>query len=366
MSQKYLIIIVLGIFLLVGGCIGPNNTEPNPNEVATVDQTNLATLSQNISQQNISGSTCPPESCTNTNWKIRAMQLEIPNYRKEISSTGKLILYSNQMQVVLPDDSSSAEEFGRIELYGLLRAHNNTERLLGRAPFLQPQIIKQEFVINLSSTGLCCGLEEEGFPLLWNVGSRQEYLQHINLESPSTQYYQNSNWNQIFNGNHELTHRFVRGLDLSSFLDEGLAMYAQDHGQEQPMTCQQGGYQQGGNFIPYTYLCRNDAGMVRFYNSGDCFWQRVEEKYGPDTVKRIITRIYNKEERDSMQIYYPYPNVPTVRWTSFSGQILIDLEQAFVPEVGNRFWEDFGDFGISHTMAEGQTYESEVIGANCQ
>ncbi|MBI5223996.1 hypothetical protein HY990_06265 [Candidatus Micrarchaeota archaeon] len=375
MNKKYPIIAFLGVFLLICGCIG-SNVAPSTASNQIISPTDSgSTTNPTENQNNIttqvltppptsSIATCPPESCTNLDWKTRARQLNIPNYRKEISSEGKLILHSGRLQVVLPDNSNSSEEFGRIELYGLLRAYNHTENLLGRAPFAEPNIIKEEFVLNFRNTGECCGSEEEDYALYWNAGTYDEYLQMINLESPNTQYLQRANWSQIFNGNHELTHRFVWTLRLYSFLDEGLANYAQDHGDRQPMVCGQGGYEQGGQVIPYTYLCYNSMG--RIYNSGDCFWQRIEEKYGQEMVRRIITRIYNKEEREERQTYYTSSGTPFARWSSFSGQILIDLEQAFVPEIGDRFWTDFSDFGFSPTMAQGQTYESELIRANCQ
>jgi hypothetical protein len=186
----------------------------------------------------------------------------------------------------------------------------------------------------------------------------------VALDSPSTLYLKSANWDRVFNGDHELTHRFVYNLSLSSFLDEGLAMYAQDHGDLQPIACGLGGYTQGTEFTRYSYLCYQN--MLQIYNSGDCFWQRVEQNYGSDTLRRIISRIYNKSERDSLLVYYPTPTSPTARWTSFSGQLLIDLNQAFVPEIGDRFWNDFSDFGFSPNMADGLTYESELSRANCQ
>lgn len=303
---------------------------------------------------------------TDLGWRTRARKLDIPDYSREISPDGKLILHSGQLQVVLPDDSPSAEEFGRIQLYGLRRAYVNTESLLGRPPFARPDMIKEEFVVNLPNTGQCCGPEEEGFPMMWNAGNQQEYKQMINLESPNTQYLETGDWSQIFKGNHELIHRFVLKLDLSQFINEGLAMYAQDHGDPQCMTCGEKGYEKNGQFTPYTYLCASDVGMVRLYTSGDCFWQRIEEKYGQDMVKRIVARLYDKKERDYLRIYTSESGAPTVRWHSFSGQLLIDLQQAFVPEIGDRFWEDFRDFGLYPTMAEGMTYESERVRADCR
>lgn len=308
---------------------------------------------------------CLPESCTQLDWKTRAQRLTLPNYQKRRDTNNKLVLQSQNFQLVMPNETPNAEEFARIKLYELRRAYENTERLLGRAPFLLPEAIKEEYVLNLSHTGSCCGSAEEGLPIMWNIGSPADYAKTISLEDPNTEYYKNADWSKV-RGNHELTHRFVRGLNLSSFLDEGLAMYAQDHGGPQPMACGQGGYTQGNTRTAYTFLCRNDPGMTRIYNSGDCFWQRIEEKYGQDMIKRIISRIYNKDERDALQSYIPSPgSSPTVRWNSFSGELLIDVQQAFIPEIGPRFWQDFQDFGLSPTMAEGLTYESELIRAGC-
>ncbi len=296
-------------------------------------------------------------------WRTRARRLDIPDYQAEIAPDGKLLLDSDQFEVIMPDNSSSAEEFGRIYLWALRRSYNFTQDLLGRPAFDMPDTIKEEFVINLSSTGLCCGPESDGIPLDWNAGTYDEYQQMINLESPNTEYLKTADWAKLFNGNHELTHRFVYGLDLSPFLNEGLAEYAQDHGEPQPMDCGVGGYNESDQFTHYTYLCTED--MNRYYNSGDCFWQRVEAKYGPGTVKRIIAKLYNKTERDSMMIYYPNPDSPTVTWHSFSGETLIDLNQAFVPVIGKRFWSDFRDFGFSPTMADNVTYDSEMASAGC-
>lgn len=303
-------------------------------------------------------SECRPENCTSVDWHIRARQLNIPNYQKQITHEGKLVLSSERFQIILPDESPNAEDYGRIALYQLRLAYGGVYRTLGYEPYYLPNVIKQEFALNHASTGSCCGSEQEGYPTIWNMGTYEQYLQTISLQGPVSGYLQNSSWNDVV-GDHELTHRFNWGLGLSSFIDEGLANYVQDRGKPQPIVCREGGYEQGGQFYNYVSVCTTSDSFRR-YNSGDCFWQRIEQLYGADMVQRIESHFHEKEERDSLQTRYDERGTRWANWTSFSGQILIDLNQAFVPEVGERFWTDFRDFGFSPDMAEGKTYASEA------
>lgn len=302
---------------------------------------------------------CQPENCTNLDWHIRARALTIPDYTHRVASDGKLILKSERFQVILPDNSPNAEEYGRIMLYQLRLAYQGVRRTLGHDPYVLPNTIIQERVLNHDNAGSCCGSEAEGYPTIWNAGTRDQYLEKISLVGPETGYLQNSAWDTVV-GDHELTHRFNWTLNLSSFIDEGLANYVQDRGEAQPIICQRGGYEQSGQFIAYEYLFKaDDIAGNRLYNSGDCFWQRIEQLYGLDMVHRIEARFQRKAERDALQNRIDENGSPWATWTSISGQVLIDLQQAFVPEIGDRFWTDFQDFCFSPMMAEGKTYESE-------
>lgn len=290
-------------------------------------------------------------------WQTRALALSVPNYQKSLDSTGMLTLKSDQFIIMLPN-SANAEPFGKLKLYQLRLAYANTVQLLGRAPYALPSVIKIKYLLYQNSTGACCGTESDGYPMIYNVGTPAQYLNIIALNDPSTSYLNTADWSKIY-GNHELTHRFMLGLNLSTFVDEGLAMYAQDRGQPQPMICAQGGYTQNSIATPYGWLCTNNANhLMQYYYTGDCFWQRAEGKYGLTTVKNIVGRLYNKTERDALMYHY-VNGVKYVNWTSFSGQLLIDLNQAFASTVGTRFWQDFQDFGVTTTMANNKTFASE-------
>lgn len=301
------------------------------------------------------GADCRPESCIGVDWRVRARALEIPGYERRVVS-GKLVLKSERFQVILPDASPNAEEYGRIRLYQLRLAYAGTRSVLGFEPYALPNSILQEFELNHFASGSCCGPEEDGYILTWNAGTREEYLESIQLEGSRTGYLPTTAWNTVV-GDHELVHRFNWTLGLSSFIDEGLANFVQDRGQPQPMVCRQGGYEINGLLTHYDYLF-NDS--IQMYNTGDCFWQRIEQLYGQNMVQRIVGRFRRKAERDALQTRIDSTGTPHANWTSFSGQILIDLEQAFVPEIGERFWRDFADFCLSPTMDVGKTYDSEA------
>lgn len=259
----------------------------------------------------------------------------------------------------MPDNSPNAEEFGRISLYRLRNTYAFTEKLFGRAPYLLPNSIIEEYELDHFAPGSCCGPPEDGYPLNWSMGDREEYLQRIALTHSDTEYLKTSDWSDTL-GHHELTHRFVLGLNLSSFLNEGLANYAQDWGANQSTQCKFGGYETGDMiFHKYDYhFCAQDTSPP--YETGDCLWQRIENQQGIDTVRRIIGHIYNKQERDSVLIHYPYNDgTPYATYSSWTGHIQIDLNQAFIPELGEAFWTNFSDFGLSKTMADGLTYDDD-------
>ncbi len=304
---------------------------------------------------------CLPERCTQMDWRDRSRLLSIPDYQRAVETDGRLALKSGKFTVVMPDDRPDAEAFGRIQLYRLLQSYRNTENLLGIAPVSLPNVIRMEFVLNHDNAGSCCGPEEQGHPIIWNLGTRDEYLKMISMEHPNTAYYTRKAWDDVI-GDHELTHRFIRTLDVSSFLNEGLANYAQDRGGDaRSLTCEQNGYRSGdGTFHPYQlYSCR--AGDTGIYSSGDCFWQRIEARYGIETVRAIIARFADKPARERALRYYPRNDgTPYSRAVSYTGQVFVDLEQAVAPVVGERFWTDFADFGIARTMAEGKTYASDL------
>ncbi|MBI4836704.1 MAG: S-layer homology domain-containing protein [Candidatus Abawacabacteria bacterium] len=306
---------------------------------------------------------CRPENCIGVDWRTRARALDIPGYQRRVANDGKLILISEKFQITLPDNSPDAEEYGRILLYQLRQAYAGVRRTLGYDPYALPNSIKEEHILNYRTTGECCGLEEDGYPMIWTAGTREHYLQTIRLEGPQTGYLPNAAWDSIVGG-HEITHRFNWTLNLYGFLDEGLANYVQDRGHPQSMVCRQGGYEINGQFFNYEYLYRSDS-LLSIYNSGDCFWQRIEQLYGLDMIHRIESRFRRKEERDRLRTRIDENGSPWATWTSFSGQLLIDLQQAFVPEIGERFWTDFQDFCFSPTMAEGKTYANELAMSSC-
>ena len=301
---------------------------------------------------------CPPESCTTMDWEKRAQLLPIPNYEKSIDDKGRLILKSGNFQVWMPDDSPNAEEYGRILLYQLPLSYDYIKNKLGRGAFLNSDEIIAEYVINLKNIGECCNLEDGKIKISWRIGvNQQEYLKEISLSSKYSAYMKTLDWSKA-EGDHELAHRFMYDTELSIFLNEGLATYIQSN---KKIDCRDGGYYYDNEFTLYSHLACAD-GRWHIYASGACLWRRAESKYGLETIQKIIDKLYDKKDRESYLTYYPNGanGSPYATWTSWTGQLLVDLNQAFIPVVGDKFWVDFEDFGFSPTMDQGMSYNIET------
>jgi hypothetical protein len=91
---------------LVFGCIQSNQNTPDLNPAQP--------LSPNPVNSSVSSSVsnCSDQNCTESDWRIRSMQLPISDYQSEIRSDGKLVLRSSKFEVILPRNSSDAENFG--------------------------------------------------------------------------------------------------------------------------------------------------------------------------------------------------------------------------------------------------------------
>lgn len=300
---------------------------------------------------------CTFENCSDIQWEERAQRLPIPNYSKSIDNKGRLILKSGtQFEQWMPDDSKNAEEYGRIHLYQLINAFNNTKDLLKQEPNIRPDKIIQEYALNLPVTGKCCTYENDIPILQWNMGNYMEYQNRINWKDPMYINERDMDW-RVKGGNHELTHRFVLGLGLSAFLDEGLAQYVQDRkvydddrqSDYQSEICKETGYYRGTAITKYTYLsCNNDLGGI--YESGDCFWYKIEKLYGKTAFQNIIANIFKQNERNAIM---------NVKTNSISEYILKDINQLIIPVIGQGFWNNFKEFGISSNMADNMTKDIE-------
>lgn len=304
------------------------------------------------------GAECKPENCSSINWRTRAQQLPIPNYSTSFDSKGRFVLKSGtQFEVWMPDNSYNAEEYGRISLYQLIKAYNNTKDILGHEPIVRPDRIIQEYVIGSANTGGCCNYEN-GIPIFqWRLGNnREEYLKQISYNDPIYINLRDMDWSKMV-GNHELLHRFLLDLGVSTFFNEGLAQYVQDRklydGQQvadyQAEVCKQDGYYTGGKITKYDYLsCNNNIWHI--YESGDCFWYRIEKLYGTTAFKKIMTNIFNQSERQSIM---------NQSFNSNSAYMYEEIKQSIIPVVGTQFWDDFKEFNMSRTADQNMSYSLE-------
>jgi len=247
----------------------------------------------------------------------------------------------------MEDDSLDAEPFGRYELYQLELSVGLTQRVLGHAPYQGNRFVEQYLISSVSPIGYCCGSSAEGFPITIVLGARQAYLDRIDLTRPENAYVLAADWS-VAHGNHELVHRFVWGTSLSSFFNEGLAMFVQAYGIARPSPGECGltsyRYTSGlGPWIPYTPLngyC--SATRADWYVTGQCFWRRMELYNRLEAIQAFIGRLYT--------VVRSIDNRGSIEQLIYD-----DLRDLILPVVGEEYWSSISGFGMSPIMAVGTT-----------
>ncbi len=291
--------------------------------------------------------TAPPDSEVNaTNWRARALALVIDGYRREERPDGMLVLSSDvgKYQVVLPNIGPNAEAFGKFTLKKLKTDVQSTQALLGRPPFLLSDRIVVRYKIDSSSqyTGLCCGEQSENFPLYWYFRTEADYLREIDLGLPEHAWIL-ARWGQL-QGDHELVHRFLVGTNIYPVFNEGLAQYIPQrlNGRtgSSSYECRDTGYIAGRNgmLIPY-YREGEPYNSTTVYPTGECFWWLLHERFGPDVVAQVMTRLQFLSREDRTQ---DGPSAP-------GSGINYNIRRLFLPVLGDPIWTMAAPFGASPT-----------------
>ncbi len=289
----------------------------------------------------------PAESEVNaTNWRARALALEVDGYQREERAGGILALSSEggRYQILLPNIGPNAEAFGKFSLKKLKTDVQQTQTLLGRPPFLLSDRIVVVYVIDPSGqyTGTCCGERSENFPMHWYFQTEADYLREIDLGLPEHAWML-ARWDRL-QGDHELVHRFVVGTNFYPVFNEGLAQYIPQrlNGQTGPGSyeCRATGYiaQRNGIVLPY-YREGEPYDFTRAYATGECFWWLLHERFGPDVVALVMTRLPFLSTEDRT---FDGPSAPGMG-------INYNIRRLFRPVLGDPIWTIAAPFGASPT-----------------
>ncbi|NQV07427.1 hypothetical protein HQ535_12830 [bacterium] len=112
-------------------------------------------------------------------------------------------------------------------------------------------------------------------------------------------------WRDVIGGycgnSHEMTHLLLGELPLPGWLNEGLATFMEDtdrsHDQtEQPVECRETGWYgwdmavSADAEVPYRDLMVFDPDVfgIYYYYTGMCFWDYIEQEFGPEKVREIV------------------------------------------------------------------------------
>ena len=230
---------------------------------------------------------------TAKNWRRAADELPIMAYEKNILPDGRLRVMSDGglYRVEVPNIGPNAEAFARFQLRKLKLDAEVTRHFLGE-PFAN-NILLQRFIIDpeAKAVGSCCGEASDDYPLTWYYPSESAFLEAADLGRTEHAWILERFWN-VPSGNHELVHRFVRGTQLSTLIDEGIANYLPSRivNLGPGVECRQDGYVNGnGRLTPYQTVKEGETD--RLYPSGECFWWLLDQRFGEAAVKSILARI---------------------------------------------------------------------------
>jgi hypothetical protein len=286
-------------------------------------------------------------------WHARAYALPIVDYRCEVRADGKAVLSSHggTYQIVMADYSPNTEPYGRYRLYQLELDAEFIQRVLGSPPYHGSRSAEgYEFGFDGIVGGLCCSPVDQGFAYGVYFSTYRSYLDTIDLSLPESAWVLGTDW-AVAQGNHELVHRFVAGTTLSSFFNEGLAMFVQDYGSDHALQveCGLSGYRWHGigpwtDYPPLISWCH--AAIPEYYYPGRCFWSRLEAAHGHAAVQAVISRLFTRSPPNNTYLDITIPEEQLV---------YNDLMFAFIPVLGEGFWDEIGGFGMSRTMAVGAT-----------
>ena len=112
-------------------------------------------------------------------------------------------------------------------------------------------------------------------------------------------------WRDLIAGHcsnsHELTHLLLGDVPMPGWLNEGLATLMEDTGRsrdstEQPVECRETGWYgwdmavSADAEVPYQDLMVYDPDVFGIYYdyTGMCFWDYLEQEFGPETVREIV------------------------------------------------------------------------------
>lgn len=236
------------------------------------------------------------------NWQRAAEALPMLAYEKTVLPDGRLRVMSDGglYRVEVPNIGSNAEAFARFQLRKLKLDAEVTRRFLGE-PFAN-NILLQRFVIDpeAKAVGSCCGKASEHHSLTWYYQSEQAFLEAADLGRTEHAWILERFWN-VPSGNHELVHRFVRGTQLSTLIDEGIANYLPSKivNLGPGVECRQDGYVNGnGRLTPYQTVKEGETD--RLYPSAECFWWLLDQRFGEAAVRSILARIQLLPSHDTL------------------------------------------------------------------
>ncbi len=227
------------------------------------------------------------------NWQRAAETLPMLAYEKTPLPDGRLRVMSDGglYRVEIPNIGPNAEAFARFQLRKLKLDSEVTRQFLGE-PFAN-NVLLQRFIIDpeAKAVGSCCGEASDDYPLTWYYPSENAFLEAADLGRTEHAWILERFWN-VPSGNHELVHRFVRGTQLSTLIDEGIANYLPSRivNLGPGVECRQDGYVNGsGRLTPYQTVKEGETD--RLYPSGECFWWLLDQRFGEAAVKSILARI---------------------------------------------------------------------------
>lgn len=230
---------------------------------------------------------------TAENWKRAAEALPMLGYEKSLLPNGGLSVTSDGglYRVEVPNLGSNAESFARFQLRKLKLDAEVTRRYFGD-PYASP-VLLQRFVIDpqAKAVGSCCGKASEHYSLTWYYQSEQAFLEAADLGRTEHAWILERFWN-VPSGNHELVHRFVRGTQLSTLIDEGIANYLPSRivNLGPGVECRQDGYVNGnGRLTPYQTVKEGETD--RLYPSAECLWWLLDQRFGEAAVKSMLERL---------------------------------------------------------------------------
>ncbi len=162
----------------------------------------------------------------------------------------------------------------------------HTSVFLGLPP-LEPGVSSLDiFMENPPSTGT-----SYGSLAVWYFDKQDKENTEYNIEH-CNKAIEEENFSQ---GDHEITHLFVRGMYIPRMFNEGLANYVPTEMQGKAKQwdvglseCQEEGLKVGYELHPYMKYDQGDDQNFDYYLSGECFWVKLVHDYGKDIIPQVM------------------------------------------------------------------------------